>query len=97
MYISLEDSCTKDFSKWPGVYHLEIAKDVRADEADGDVAGDADLDNRVMTSPSRRIGHGSCPVRVGSKANRYLAHTQLLDNLWSPARAPARASGALAQ
>jgi hypothetical protein len=48
MYISLEDSCTKDFSKWPGVYHLEIAKDVRADKADGDVAGDTDLDNRVM-------------------------------------------------
>jgi hypothetical protein len=51
MYISLEDSCTKDFSKWPGVYHPEIAKDVRADEAGGDVAGDTDLDNRVMTSP----------------------------------------------
>ena len=51
MYISLEDSCTKDFSKWPGVYRLEIAKDVRADEADGDVAGDTDLDNRVMRSP----------------------------------------------
>jgi hypothetical protein len=41
MQISLEDSCTKDFSKWLGVYHPEIAKDVRADEADGDVAGDA--------------------------------------------------------
>jgi len=51
MYISLEDSCTKDFSKWLGVYHPEIAKDVRADEADGDVAGDTDLDNRVMSSP----------------------------------------------
>jgi len=41
MYISLEDRCTTDFSKWPDVYHLESAKDVRADEADGDVAGDA--------------------------------------------------------
>jgi hypothetical protein len=38
MYISLEDSCSKDFSKWPGVYHLEIDKDIRADEADRDVA-----------------------------------------------------------
>jgi hypothetical protein len=53
MYISLEDSCTMDLSKWPGVYHPESAKDVRADEADGDVAGDTDLDNRVMTSPER--------------------------------------------
>jgi hypothetical protein len=51
MYISLEESCTKDFSKWLGVYRPEIAKDVRADEADGDVAGDTDLDSRVMTSP----------------------------------------------
>jgi hypothetical protein len=41
MQISLEDSCTKDFTKWLGSYHPEIAKDVRADEADGDVAGDA--------------------------------------------------------
>ena len=53
MYISLEDSCTKDFSRWPGVYHLEIDKPVRADEADGNAAGDSDLDNRVMTSPER--------------------------------------------
>jgi hypothetical protein len=41
MQISLEDACINDFSKWPGVYHPEIAKDVGADEADGDVAGDA--------------------------------------------------------
>ncbi len=53
MYISFEDSCTNDFSKWPGVYHPEIAKDVRADEADGDVAGNTDLDNQLMTPPER--------------------------------------------
>jgi hypothetical protein len=41
MQISLVDSGTKDFSKRLGAYHPEIAKDVRADEADGDVAGDA--------------------------------------------------------
>jgi hypothetical protein len=41
MQISLVDSGTKDFSKRLGVYYPEIAKDVRADEADGDVAGDA--------------------------------------------------------
>ena len=27
MYISLEDSCTKDFSKWPGVYTPESTKE----------------------------------------------------------------------
>ena len=51
MHISSEDSCTKDFSKWRDVYRPESAKDVRADEDDGDVAGDND--NRVMSSPER--------------------------------------------
>jgi hypothetical protein len=53
MYISLENSCTKDFSKWPDVYRPGIDKDVRADEADGNAAAASDLDNRVMTLPER--------------------------------------------
>jgi hypothetical protein len=52
MYISLEDRCTTDFSKWPDVYRPGIDKHVRADEADGNAAGDSDLDNRVMSSPA---------------------------------------------
>ena len=61
MYISLEDSCTKDFSKWPGVYHPEIAKDVRADEADGDVAGDA---NTTGDGPGQGSVQGGKDVRA---------------------------------
>ena len=54
MYISPENSCTTDFSKWPDVYRPGIDKDVRADEADGNAAADSDFDNnRVMTSPER--------------------------------------------
>jgi hypothetical protein len=51
MYIALEDSCSKSFRKWSDVYRPEINKNVRADEADGNVSADSDLDHRVMTSP----------------------------------------------
>jgi hypothetical protein len=50
MYISRKNSCTK---KWPDAYQPKINKDVRADEADSEVAADPDLDNWVMPSPER--------------------------------------------
>jgi hypothetical protein len=54
MYISLKDSCTTGFRKWSDVYQPEINKDVRADEGDGEVDEDPDLDNRVSADRPHR-------------------------------------------
>jgi hypothetical protein len=57
MYISLTDSRIKRFRKWSNAWapeiDPEIDKDVRADEGDGEIIADPDLDKRVRTSPER--------------------------------------------
>ncbi len=50
MDISAKDSCSKGFRKWPEVWQPEIHKHVRADDGDGKVAADLDLENDVMTT-----------------------------------------------
>ena len=78
MYISLTDSRTKRFRKWSDAcapeIDPEIDKDVRADEGDGEIVADPDLNKRVTTSPSDRISHGSSLGQGGFKANRYFVH-----------------------
>lgn len=61
MQTSLKDSCTKGFMKWSEACQPEIDridKDARANEDDGEVAADPDLnnwelDNRVVTLSER--------------------------------------------
>ena len=47
MYISLTDSCTKNFRNWSDAHTPKVDKDVRAD------AADPDINNREMPSPER--------------------------------------------
>jgi hypothetical protein len=61
MYISLKDSCSKDFNKWSDAHQPEIKKDVLAD-------GVTKWWPRVLVCrPSGLISHRSCPARVRSE------------------------------
>jgi len=53
MYISSVDGRTNGFGKWSQARASEIDKDVRADEGDGEIAADPDLNMGVVVSPDR--------------------------------------------
>jgi hypothetical protein len=57
MYLSSTDSRTQRFRKWSDAcapeIDPEIDKDLRAEEGDGEVVADPDLDKRVTISPER--------------------------------------------
>lgn len=53
MYVSSEDGCTKDFGRSYDACAPEIDTDAGTDKSDGEVASDADRDDRVMTHQER--------------------------------------------
>lgn len=53
MYISLKESCSKGFNKWPDAHQPEITKDVVADAGSELAVADPGLDDRPVMSPEQ--------------------------------------------